>query len=58
MTIKQKTFREKESEKERGKKRYRERLIEEEEAEQQIREYREDTLPDQEEHPTNANHSF
>lgn len=54
MTVKQKTFREKENEKERGKKRYRERLIEEEEAEQQIREYdRSDSIPLKEEHPYN-----
>lgn len=56
MTSKDKTFREKENEKERGKKRYRERLIEEAEAEQQIREYdRSDTIPLKEEHPYNHN---
>ena len=56
MTSKDKTFREKENEKERGKMRYRERLIEEAEAEQQISDYhRSDTIALKEEHPYNHN---
>lgn len=56
MTSKDKTFREKENEKERGKKRYRERLIEEAEAEKEIKEFdfQESEHYQTEEHPINA----
>lgn len=39
MTIKQKSFREKEADKQKGKRRYRERLVEAEEAEREIKEF-------------------
>ena len=51
MTVKQKTSREKESEKQRGKKRYVERLAQEREAKDEIKKYdRGEPLPTQE-HP-------
>ncbi len=56
MTIKQKSFREKENEKSRGKRRYRERLIQEDEAEKEIKEFdfQESEHYQTEEHPINA----
>lgn len=52
LTVTKKSWKEQESEKARGKKRYQERLIEEEEAEKLIRDYTEEereTFPEQDE---------
>lgn len=50
VTLKQKTYKERESEKTRGKKRYIERVVEEQEAEQEIKEYdRNEDIPDERE---------
>ncbi len=55
MVLKQKTFRDKEHDKQKGKKRYRERLVETEEAEKEIKEFdwQEPITQLKEEHPTN-----
>jgi hypothetical protein len=45
VTKKEKTYRERESEQQRGKKRYIERLVEDEEAADQIREYQKEEHP-------------
>jgi hypothetical protein len=58
MTLKQKNFREREHDNSRGKKRYRERLVEDEEAEKEINDFDRYSEIPQDEGPDRENSSF